>query len=288
MAIAPETLEASRAFATTLRAVSVERVREEFSKTLTSQQPSRGLLLLLDLGFLPFIMPELIPSVDFEQNKFHRLDVFRHTLEVVENTAPDLVLRLSALLHDVGKPATLSVDEEGNRHFFLHEVVGAELAHHALTRLRYSNEVTESVTKLVRLHMRPFEAGPGGLRRILRDTGEEYDRWRALKEADIRGCKVSDEAVQEMLVRFDAVMAEIQKGPQLSPLSSLAVRGGDIMQLGTTEGPMIGEILRALHERVLDDPSLNTAEQLLTLAKSWIESGTFSSSSHARKNSRAS
>lgn len=263
--IEKETWTAARAALAELPTVSIERIRDEFNKTLLSAKAGWGIMQLQRLGVLKAILPEIDSFVDFEQNRYHKADLFIHTLEVLDGVSPDLILRLSALFHDVGKPPTLSVDEEGERHFYRHESVGARLTREILTRLRYSNEIIKQVATLVKTHMRPLTAGPGGLRRLLRDTEELYPQWRELKESDSLACKLEPEQLMAELKDFDIRMQLIQEGPEVSPLSSLAIKGNDLLELGMSPGPKIGEILRALHEKVLDDPSLNTKEILLKL-----------------------
>ena len=265
--IVPSTFSAARSFVDKTAAVSVERLREELFKILVAPGVDQGLRQLHDLGLLKLMLPEVDLFYGFEQNRFHKADLFNHTLEVVTGTEPTLVLRLAALLHDVGKPPTLSVDEQGERHFYLHEDVGAKMAQQILLRLRASGELTDQVCTLIKTHMRPLDAGPGGLRRLLRDTGDIYSLWRVLKEADASACKINPENLRQQFAEFDANMAEILKGPKVSPLKSLAVNGNDLQEIGVPFGRQIGELLRALHERVLDDPSLNDKETLLKLAR---------------------
>lgn len=246
---------------------SIERARDEISKILISPAPARGFRLLADYGLLKLLLPEIHEMVGVEQNEFHYADVFEHTLEVVEKTSNNLVLRLSALLHDVGKPRTLTIDADtGSRHFYLHEAVGTEMTREILTRLRYPGSVVEGVASLVQTHMRPLEAGPGGVRRLLRDTGELFSLWRELKVADASSVKIPESELAERFRAFDELVEEVAKGPPVSPLKSLAVNGHDLMAAGFPEGRRIGEVLRALHEQVLDDPSLNTKEELLRRA----------------------
>ncbi len=257
-------------FAASLAAVSAERIRDELTKILLSPEPRRGFQLLDQLGFLGVVLPELQAGIGFEQNEFHTSDVFEHTLEVVSKTEPELMLRLSALFHDVGKPFTLSVDSDGHRHFYHHEKVGAEMTKEILTRLRFPGAVTDGVVKLVATHMRPIEAGPGGLRRLLRDTDELFPVWRALKEADSASVKIDPIELQERLRQFDEAIEDVKKGPPVSPLKSLAINGSDLLALGMPESRALGDLLKALHEEVLDNPDLNTKEQLLERAKSCI------------------
>ena len=264
--IEAQTLATVRKDGPLLKTVSIERVRDEFSKLLVSPHPGRGLRLLARLDLLVHFLPELIPCIDFEQNRFHPLDVFEHTISVVEKTSSDLVLRLSALFHDIGKPPTLSIDAEtGDRHFFRHESIGAEMTATLMERLRYPHRTIDAVVTLVATHMRPLEAGPGGLRRLLRDTGELFPAWRELKEADAASCAMDPEVLSSQLRIFDTAMIEVQAGPAVSPLKNLALNGHDVLSAGVPAGPQVGLALRALHERVLDDPSLNTRERLLEI-----------------------
>jgi tRNA nucleotidyltransferase (CCA-adding enzyme) len=250
-----------------LSIVSVERIREEFNKILLSDSPELGFELLRDFGILEAYLPEVFAYVNFEQNEFHKADLYHHTLEVITNTPKDLELRLSALFHDVGKPPTLTVDQNGSRHFYKHESVGAEMTSEILERLKYSNQVIKNVSTLVRTHMRPIDAGASGLRRLLRDTGELFPKWRKLKEADGLACKLEENVFKEQLTVFDEKIEEIVSEPSVHKLSNLAICGEDLIAIGMEPSPKMGEVLRALHEKVLDDPSLNTKEILIGLAR---------------------
>lgn len=266
------TKEAAREFRADLLQISIERIRDEFSKILLSEHPDCGFQLLLELGFLGHIAPEIQHFVGFEQNQFHKADLFRHTLEVLRKTSPNLALRLAALLHDIGKPETLSIDPRtGERHFFRHESIGVALAQEFCKRLKYSNEIIDQVSTLVTTHMRPLDAGPGGLRRLLRDTGNVFPLWRELKEADASACKMDTGDLAQRLANFDQAIEDVKRGPELGRLSNLAINGNDLLAMGLQEGPMIGKVLRALHERVLDNPQLNEKSPLLGLVPQIIE-----------------
>ena len=147
-----------------LKSVSPERIRVELEKLIVSEYSKAALQSMLDLGIMEVVLPEIIPAVGFEQNDFHTEDVFEHTLSVVEQAAPYLSVRLAALFHDLGKPHTLSIGEDGRRHFFNHERVSAELTGQIMQRLKFSKKKTKSVTNAVALHMRPLDCGPAGVR----------------------------------------------------------------------------------------------------------------------------
>ena len=265
--VEPQTYNAALKSVPHLKEVSIERIRNEFSKIIISPYPRMGLKALVEMGFFELFMPEISDMVGFYQNEFHKELLFDHTCSVVERTESHLVLRLAALLHDVGKVPTLTEDEDGTRHFYKHESVGASMAEQILSRLKYSHEIVHAVSKLVETHMRPLHAGPGGVRRLIRDTGDYFEQWRKLKDADIRSIASSELEVKQQYGSFEEVLNKVLLEPNVSPLSHLAISGHDLLALGYKEGPNIGKTLRELHEKVLDDPSLNTKETLLLLAK---------------------
>jgi tRNA nucleotidyltransferase (CCA-adding enzyme) len=219
-----------------------ERIREELNQILLAKSPSQGFRLLQSIGVLKLLLPEFDSTVGFEQNSFHREDLFNHTLEVVDSVSPDLVLRLAALFHDIAKPHSLSVDEQGFRHFYRHESIGTCVTTEIMERFRYSKSVISDVVDLVRTHMRPVDAKAPGIRRIIRDTGDNFARWRELKEADSLACRFDPKVVAKQLEAFDAVVLEIRAQPNVSPLSMLAINGKDLLELGLSQGPEIGEL----------------------------------------------
>ena len=258
------TFLAGKNLSQSLKNISIERIREEFNKILLSNKPSRGLQSLLNLGALDIFLPEISRFKNFEQNKFHKADLFDHTIEVVDNVECDLITRLAALFHDVGKPDTLTIDEDtGDRHFYLHEDVGTDICQTIMKRMKYSNLLIDAVSKLVKTHMRPLSAGPGGLRRILRDTDPYYLNWRNLKESDAKACKIESHLIDEQLKDFDERMNIIQNQNHTSPFSTLAIKGADLIDYGLKPSPKFGEILRALHEIIIENPELNTKDQIL-------------------------
>lgn len=270
-AIDSATFDAAQALANQLQNIAIERVRDELSKILVSQKPASAFEQLQQLGILRMLLPELEACVDFEQNRFHDYDVFKHTLLVVENTEPQLLLRLTALLHDIAKPLTLSVDEQGERHFYRHEAVGAEVARDILKRFHFPNALINDVEKLIAMHMRSHQSGASGIRRILRDADELYPAWRAFKDADARGCKSEQSQLLDELLEFDGRVAEIRE-KEADSFFRIAINGNDIIALGVKPGPKIGDILDALKEEVLEHPEHNIREYLLQEAKRLLES----------------
>ena len=252
--------------------VAWERVRDELTKLLVrGSPPSRGLRLLLRTGLLARIIPELLEGVRFEQNRYHAYDVFRHTLRAVDFAPPDLVIRLAALLHDVGKPRSAQPPEPRGEHtFYNHEFLGEQLARDIALRLRYPNRDAERVALLVREHNWHYlpEWNDATVRRSLARIGVEAlpDLW-ALRHADLRarGRLVAEGlANQEQLeARFEA---ELRRAAALK-VTDLAIGGEEVMAVtGIPPGKRVGQILAVLLDRVLDDPDLNTREALMGLA----------------------
>jgi poly(A) polymerase len=246
----PSLLPAMRSLADRLGppVVSVERIADELRKMLVSERPKKALELLDAGGLLSRVLPELAACKGVEQGGFHTHDVYGHTLEAVALTPPELVVRLAALFHDVGKPATAAPDGS----FLGHEKVGAELATAALARLRFSNGVIERVALLVRLHLRPVYYEPewtdGAVRRLAREAGPALGSLLQLARADI-GASAYDhpEKLDELEQRLAAVIAETP-----SRLSS-PVTGEDIMSArGLEPGPEVGKLKARLDELVLE------------------------------------
>ena len=261
----PATAQAAQACLEQLSLVSVERVRVELEKILCSVSPAQALRTMQAWGLLSRILPELDAAVGCVQNRFHTEDVFSHTLSVVQATEPDLILRLTALFHDAGKPATLSVGADGERHFYEHEVLSESLCVQAMQRLKFSNDQIQQVRTLVRLHMRPVECGPAGIRRLMRDLGPLFSKWREFKVADAPPVMPLSE-VQARMHHFDSLVTaekqRIAQGQRQRP----AVNGDDLIALGFVPGPLLGRALRQLEELVLEDPACNIRDVLLKKA----------------------
>ena len=248
---------------TLLGRISPERIRDELFRMLLASAPGPALAGLAATGLLARIVPEL-PAEPADR-------VLRHSLAAAEAIRPELHLRLAALLHDIGKPATRTV-VRGEIHFYGHDEVGAEMAGAVLARLRCPTRLAEIVRVLVRLHMfqLPAQAGDAALRRLLHKAGSPR-RLRDLVELRRADIIATGGAYwraagswRELRRRVEEVLAA---GNGFS-LRDLAVDGRDVMRaLGIGPGPEVGRILRGLLERVLDDPSLNDEERLLSLAR---------------------
>lgn len=254
-----------------LKAISAERIRDEFTKMVGWPDALRELTAL---HLMEHIIPELLAMQRVEQGKWHHLDVWDHTLLVVQNAATtDIILNLACLLHDVGKPPTRSVDEKGDTRFFTHELVGADMARVILRRLRYDNETIEAVALLVKNHMRlssaPKLSAPAA-RRLIRDLGPQLDRLMLLVDADARALKpgVKTIDIPAIQTRIQEVAAHTPAAKIKSPLS-----GDEIMKLlGVDPGPEVGEAMKYLTEQVIEGhlqpDDEETARQMLRDLKS--------------------
>ncbi|TJX67571.1 CCA tRNA nucleotidyltransferase [Soehngenia saccharolytica] len=260
------TANACAKFSSKLKDISKERIRDEFIKILLSDKPSYGIRLMKDLGILQVILPEMIPAIGFDQrNPHHDLTVFGHTLEVLDNSPKVLEVRLAALFHDIGKPYTFEVDENGIGHFYGHEKISAEIAKEVLTRLNFSNELIKNTLVLISGHMNyAKELNKKYVKKQLQKIG--YENFNNLIELQIAD-KLSKKGDKD-LSYFDAkrrILREIEDEPYSR--THLAINGDDLKALGIVEGPLIGEILDYLLEIVIENPKKNNKGELLDIVK---------------------
>jgi poly(A) polymerase len=260
----PSVIEAMARMAERIDIVSAERVRDELVKLLLLSQPRPGLRLLVESGLAERVLPEL-PALRLERDEHHRhKDVYEHSLTVLDRAielesrlpsgGPDLVVRLAALLHDIGKPRTRRFLPDGTVTFHHHDVVGAAMARRRLRALRFSNDQVEAVARLVELHLRFHGYGSGdwtdaAVRRYVRDAGNELDRLHVLTRAD---CTTRNRRKAELLSRvYDDLEARIARLSEQEELAALRpdLNGTQIMEiLGIGPGPLVGEAYRHLLE----------------------------------------
>jgi putative nucleotidyltransferase with HDIG domain len=269
--IEENTLNAIRPCLPVTAKVSPERVRDELDKILASPRPSVALLLMEQSGLLELILPELALCRGVEQKGFHRFDVLDHSLFACDYAArqnADAVVRLAALFHDIGKPATRALGVDGAWTFYQHERESASLCYAIMTRLRYPNAVTDETVHLIKEHMFHYEEiwNDSAVRRfIMRVGAANLDALYALRKADasaIVGHDVPPDFLADLAARVDA---ELKKAGAFS-LKDLALSGRDLIAMGMKPGPRIGLVLNELLEAVVDDPALNTRDSLLVIA----------------------
>ncbi|MDP2598473.1 MAG: CCA tRNA nucleotidyltransferase [Candidatus Liptonbacteria bacterium] len=264
--IEPETRRAIESHSRELELISKERIRDEFIKILETPRAAKGIILLEELNLLNYVMPELREGLGVGQNKHHIYTVFEHNVRALDYAARQnysLAVRLASLLHDVGKPKS-KVGNGPDSTFHGHEMIGAKIAARALDRLRFSKDLAEQAIHLIRYHMFYYntdEVSAAGVRRFLARVGpENVDDLMKVREADRIGSGVPKAVPYKS--RHLMFMIEKVKSDPISP-KMLKVDGDDVMKiLGIEPGPKVGQILVALLEEVLDDPSLNTRENL--------------------------
>jgi tRNA nucleotidyltransferase/poly(A) polymerase len=285
-----ETLRQMHEEAASVRLVSGERVGGglapdglgELSKLLLGARPLKALRLARDTGVLVALLPELEPSIGFDQeSKFHGLTVDEHTFATVQAAADagtPLRVRLAALFHDAGKPLVAWRGRDGRLHYYArpghsdrsHEQVGAELAGVALTRLRYPTDLRRQVEQIVRHHMLTPRGDAARARRVLARYGDEltFDLLDH-KAADLRAKRAPEEPSPDGDLAELASFRTLVESQLSSPhrLRDLAVDGDDLLALGYAAGPGLGHALRTLLGEVVDDPTLNTREALLARAE---------------------
>ncbi len=262
--IDPETQKAAKILAGNLQKVSAERIRVELEKLLVSDHPDK-LRGAIDLGITREVLPELDACMEVEQhNPHHAYTVGEHILRAVSAVRADKVLRLTMLLHDIGKPLCKTTDADGVDHFYGHVTKGAEMADAILRRLKYDNDTRKKVVQLVRCHdLRPKNT-PTEIRKAVVAIGEDlFPLWLEVKLSD--GAAQSDYRLEEKQALVDSwrkTYEEILSSHDCLSLRDLAVNGKDLTALGM-KGTAVGEVLKIMLSDVLETPSHNRKEYLL-------------------------
>jgi poly(A) polymerase len=278
-AVAPPVPAAMAEMAADLDRITAERVRDEFTKLMTGADPIAGLRLLVDTGLADRFLPEISGlKLEIDEHAQHK-DVYEHTLTVVSNAirhedgACDFVLRMAALMHDVGKPATKAVGRDGRVSFHHHEIVGARLTKQRMKALKYSKDVISDVVELVALHLRFYGYGRGewtdsAVRRYVTDAGPLLPRLHKLTRSDVTtrnkrkaaNLAADYDALEERITRLEAEEDLARVRPDLD--------GNAIMELlGVPPGPIVGQAWRYLKELRLDRGPLSRDEAEAELFK---------------------
>jgi tRNA nucleotidyltransferase (CCA-adding enzyme) len=275
MSLDPATEAAIRPTLDTFRKVAAERVRDEWVKAMKARAPSRAFDVMRQTGILEVTCPELLLGVDMEQNRWHAYDVWRHGLACMDACTGDPILRIAALFHDVGKPATRAwSDKTKDYTFYDHDRVGAEIAGPIAERMRFSNDERARIVSLVQNHLFHYSAEwtDAAVRRWIRRVGvDRVDDLYVLNDADVRAKGRDFEPDLEALASLKAHVARVlAEGAALST-RDLKINGHDLIkELGVAPGPVIGKILDALLEAVLSDPGVNVREALLARARDYV------------------
>ncbi|MGC0415347.1 CCA tRNA nucleotidyltransferase [Embleya sp. AB8] len=280
--VAPEVVAAMTDMAERIEIVSAERVRDELNKLIVSDHPRKGLELLVGTGLAAHVLPEL-PTLRLEVDEHHRhKDVYEHTLIVLEQAmeleapgAPDLVLRLAALLHDIGKPRTRRFEPDGRVSFHHHEMVGAHMTRKRLKALKYPKDVTDDITRLVELHLRFHGYGTGewtdsAVRRYVRDAGPLLDRLHKLTRSD---CTTRNKRKAATLARaYDSLEERIAQLAEQEELDSIRpdLDGNEIMKLlEVPPGPLVGKAYRHMLELRLEHGPMEHDAAVAALREWW-------------------
>ncbi|MCX6458373.1 MAG: CCA tRNA nucleotidyltransferase [Actinobacteria bacterium] len=281
-------VEAMKTLADRLKIVSMERINDEFNKLLLTDKPRPGIELLVETGVAEHFLPEL-PALKLEIDEHHHhKDVYQHSLTVLDQVIDlenkhqpqieaDLILRIAALLHDIGKPKTRKFEGEGRVSFHHHEVVGARLAKKRLEKLRYSNEIIEQVCLLIELHLRFHGYGDGkwtdsAVRRYVRDAEEQLIRLHKLTRAD---CTTRNEAKAETLRNayndLEQRIVELSKQEELKSMRP-ELDGAEIMKvLNIKPGPEVGKAYQFLLDLRLDKGILGLEKATEELKTWWAK-----------------
>ena len=254
--IEADTRAAIRQHADSLATISRERIAQEMNKVLEARRPGLGIRLLCDLSLMRQIVPEVLAMRGMQQDVYHHKDVFEHTLQVVDRAPATLTLRWAALLHDIAKPRTRSV-QQGQVHFFGHDHIGEQMARRILNGLRLDRQTVERVARLVRMHQRANSYArdwtDGAVRRFMREAGDALEDLLALSAADVTSrrperIRAAAQRVTELEERVNAIRAQEDVQKLSSPLD-----GDELMALvGRGPGPWIKPIKERLLEAVLD------------------------------------
>lgn len=268
-----KTREAIKALAPNLRKISAERIQTELVKLVVSPHPD-----YLRTAYEMCITAQVLPEFDLcmetpQNNPHHCYNVGEHILHSMLAVRADKVLRLGMLFHDIGKPQTMTVDEHGITHNRKHPVVGAEMTRKILRRLKFDNDTTDKVTKLVLYHDQEIGATQTGVRRAIHRMGENiFPLMFAVYRADISA--QSDYKREEKLQKLsyiEELYEEVCRKGDAVNLKDLAITGADLIAQGMKPGREIGAVLQELLDIVLEDPTLNTPEQLLEISKKIVK-----------------
>lgn len=271
----PATYDAVRKQGHLLQYISKERIQVELNKILLAAHPARGLEDLYTLGMYPYIIPMMCHTVGFAQRGGHHfLDVFEHSLLAVGVIAPELVLRLTMLLHDIGKPFVWDSSESlSYDRFDDHAAVSAKLAGKILRDLKYDNATRKDVVELIAHHNDILLPDPVNVRRALARLGEvQTRRLVQVKVADLIAHDLAGERekILALFAEISDVIDEVVARGDCTSVKALAIGGQDMMALGLS-GRAIGQMLNAALELVLEKPEMNTRETLLNWVRGNLE-----------------
>ena len=263
--IEKRTVEAIRELAPSLTRISAERIQTELVKLLTSDHPEK-IELAYELGITAVVLPEFDRCMETgQQNIHHMYNVGKHTVVALQNIRNDKVLRLTMLMHDFGKPDTITIDEEGVTHFKGHAALGSKMAKEILKRLKFDRDTMDRVSNLIKYHDDRYVPEPAVIRRAVNRVGEQdFPLLFEIRYADTMAQSTYMRQDKLLLIaKTKKIYQDIIDRRDCVNLKSLAVSGKDLISLGIKPSKQMGDILQAMLEDVLEDPSRNTKDYLL-------------------------
>ena len=271
-----------REHAPALAKESPERIQAELDKLMKSDDPAKAVRLAHETGMLRYILPEVDDAFGFDQrNPHHTYDLGTHLLNVLDNTArqtKDPDVRMAALLHDIGKPASQWINPDtGFGHYYKHpdgqgenhEDVGATMASNRLKALKYPNKRVDRIEHLVQHHMYPDFSSKNGARKFINRVGDEHaEDLFVLRAADRAGKGTDDyQALKTPVAKQQEMVQAVRDAGEATDVSSLAINGNDLIGLGIKPGPAFKQILDTLTDQVLENPELNDRQALLNYVR---------------------
>ena len=256
-----------------LQYISAERIRDEITKILMSDRPSKAFFIMKETDILKYIIPELEAGIGLQQREMHIFDVFEHSLYSADHAEKNLVIRLAALLHDIGKPESFEI-RDNIRTFYNHEKISADMASTILKRLKFPRAVEKQVTHLIREHMFNYteDWSDSALRRLISRVGREnikdLIRLRYADRAGMKGRPFECVNDKSFICRINSILEK----ENAFTIKSLAVNGNILSEeAGIPKGPAMGKVLEFLLESVLEDPEMNDREKLINIAANFYK-----------------
>ena len=263
--IEKDTVAAIKKLSPNLEKISAERIQTELVKIVTSDHPEK-IRMAYELGITAVMLPEFDRCMETPQvNKHHAYNVGEHIIESMKHVRPDRILRLTMLLHDIAKPDTMSVDEQGISHFYDHGEAGVTMARGIFRRLKFDRDTMDTVCNLIRYHDDRFPVTAKNVRKMMNRVGaKDFPYWMEVRYADTMA--QSEYMREEKLKDLEDIRREYQlilERNECITIRDLAVNGGDLQEAGIRPGPLMGQILDAMLQDVLEEPSHNTKDYLL-------------------------
>ena len=264
-----ETFDAIAQNNTLIKNISAERIREELTKILVSDNPEK-IMLLYDTKLMSHILPEFEKCIGFEQdNPYHIYDVADHTIVAIKNIPNNAVLRWTMLLHDLGKPNTKTFDENGIGHFYSHGRVSEEMANKILNRLKFDNKSINKITRLIRVHDYRINKEEKSVRKAIAKIGDDIflDLIKVQRADDSAKNPTVKEGYVEKSYEIERIYYKIKEKQQCISKKDMKINGRDLIEIGITEGKQIGKMLDMLFKFVVEAPEMNDKDKLIKVVR---------------------